>query len=93
MELDRKEKMVIEQGILHREAVHLREKRKKTTTHDFESIKVIGKGAFGEVRLVRHKGTGSLYAMKSINKGEMINKKQVKHIRTERDILSVATND
>lgn len=93
LELDRQEKKMIEQEIMHREATHLREKRKKMTTHDFESIKVIGKGAFGEVRLVRHKATGSLYAMKSINKRDMIDKKQVKHIRTERDILSAAANE
>ena len=37
--------------------------------NDFDKIKVIGKGGFAEkVYLVRKKDTGSLYAIKTINK-------------------------
>lgn len=32
--------------------------KKKQTVDDFESLAIIGRGAFGEVRLVRRKGTG-----------------------------------
>ncbi len=39
---------------------------------DFEIIKVIGRGAFGEVCVVRMKGTDNIYAMKILNKWEML---------------------
>jgi serine/threonine kinase 38 len=59
---------------------------------DFEPVAIIGKGAFGEVRLVRHKQTGELLAMKKMNKSEMVYKNQVQHVRAEKDILSQAKN-
>jgi len=40
---------------------------------------VIGKGAFGEVRLVQKVDTGKIYAMKSLKKAEMFKKDQVTH--------------
>lgn len=40
--------------------------------HDFQLIKVIGKGAFGEVQLVRHKKNNQVYAMKLLDKMEMV---------------------
>ena len=44
---------------------------------DFESLKVIGKGAFGEVRLVQKVDTGHVYAMKILRKADMVEKEQV----------------
>lgn len=41
-------------------------------TDDFTLIKVIGRGAFGEVQLVRHKSTQKVYAMKLLSKFEMV---------------------
>lgn len=39
---------------------------------DFEVIKVIGRGAFGEVCVVRMAGSEKVYAMKILNKWEML---------------------
>ena len=39
---------------------------------DFRLIKVIGRGAFGEVQLVRHSYTKKVYAMKLLSKYEMV---------------------
>ena len=39
---------------------------------DFTMIKVIGRGAFGEVQLVRHKSNKKVYAMKLLSKYEMV---------------------
>ena len=39
---------------------------------DFTVIKVIGRGAFGQVQLVRHKSTKKVYAMKLLSKFEMV---------------------
>ena len=40
---------------------------------DFAVIKVIGRGAFGQVQLVRQKSTKKVYAMKLLSKFEMVN--------------------
>jgi protein-serine/threonine kinase len=53
-------------------------------------LKIIGKGAFGEVRLVQRKHDGKIYALKSLIKQEMHKKDQLAHVRAERDILANA---
>ena len=69
------------------ETEFLRLKRSRLGVDDFEAIKVIGKGAFGEVRLVQKVDTGHVYAMKILRKADMVEKEQVAHVRAERDIL------
>lgn len=39
---------------------------------DFRMLKVIGRGAFGEVQLVRHSKNNNVYAMKLLNKDDMV---------------------
>ncbi|CAH1785922.1 unnamed protein product [Owenia fusiformis] len=70
-----------------KETEFLRLKRSRLGIEDFEALKVIGKGAFGEVRLVQKKDTGHVYAMKILRKEDMLEKEQVAHVRAERDIL------
>lgn len=41
------------------------------------TVKVIGKGAFGEVRLVQKLDSGKIYAMKTLRKADMFKKDQV----------------
>lgn len=50
----------------------MRAARKRVTVYDFEPLNVIGRGAFGEVRVVREKKSGKIYAMKKMNKTEMV---------------------
>ncbi|PIO74000.1 protein kinase domain protein, partial [Teladorsagia circumcincta] len=54
---------------------------------DFELLKVIGKGAFGEVAVVRMRGVGEIYAMKILNKWEMLKRAETACFREERDVL------
>jgi serine/threonine kinase 38 len=70
-----------------KETEFLRLKRSRLGVEDFEALKVIGRGAFGEVRLVQKKDTGHVYAMKVLRKAEMLEKEQVAHVRAERDVL------
>jgi serine/threonine kinase 38 len=49
-------------------------RRKKTTVNDFEPLSIIGRGAFGEVRICRIKATGEVVAMKKMKKAEMVAK-------------------
>ena len=55
----------------------LRLRRTRIGLEDFRTVKVIGKGAFGEVRLVQKADTGKIYAMKTLKKNEMFKKDQV----------------
>jgi len=60
-----------------KESTFLRLRRTKLGLDDFRTVKVIGKGAFGEVRLVQKIDTGKIYAMKTLKKEEMLKKDQV----------------
>lgn len=48
------------------------------------------KGAFGEVRLVKMKGTGEYFAMKKLKKEDMARKEQIDHAWAERQVLVLA---
>ena len=61
--------------------------RTKISLEDFELVRVIGKGSFGKVTLVRKKSDSRLYAMKVLAKQNIIKRKQVEHTRTERNVL------
>lgn len=54
---------------------------------DFDYLKVIGKGSFGKVLLVRHKENSKYYAVKVLQKTMILKKKEQKHIMTERSVL------
>ncbi|KAK1920995.1 putative serine/threonine-protein kinase orb6 [Papiliotrema laurentii] len=71
-----------------RESNFLRLRRTRIGLEDFRTVKVIGKGAFGEVRLVQKADTGKIYAMKTLKKNEMFKKDQLAHVRAERDVLA-----
>ncbi|KAF0684718.1 Aste57867_23319 [Aphanomyces stellatus] len=62
----------------------------KTSLDDFELLKVIGKGSYGKVTLVRKKDNDKLYAMKMLSKINVKRRNQVEHTRTERRVLGVA---
>eukprot|EP01083_Nonionella_stella_P092977 260391_1 len=70
----------------------LRDSRKKLSLRDFTLVKVIGKGAFGEVRIVRGKLDKVAYAMKTMRKKDMVAKNQVTHVQAERDLMAAADN-
>ncbi|XP_058651629.1 rho-associated protein kinase 2 isoform X3 [Onychostoma macrolepis] len=57
---------------------------------DFDRVKVIGRGAFGEVQLVRHKASQKVYAMKVLSKFEMIKRSDSAFFWEERDIMAFA---
>ncbi|CAK4081023.1 unnamed protein product [Aphanomyces euteiches] len=59
----------------------------RVTLQDFKMIQVIGRGSFGKVVLVGHHATKKLYAMKMLNKANIVKRKQVEHTRTERRVL------
>lgn len=54
---------------------------------DFEILKLIGKGTFGQVFQVRKRDNRRIYAMKVLSKKVIIQKKEVQHTIGERNIL------
>lgn len=75
---------------VRKEMTFLRERRRPMSEADFEMISIIGRGAFGEVILVRHRKIGSYYAMKKLRKADMLRKEQVNHAWSERHVLVAA---
>ena len=61
----------------------------KISLNDFDIIKVLGRGAFGKVMLVKKKvdATSTLYALKSLKKADLVKANQVEHTTTERYVL------
>jgi protein-serine/threonine kinase len=59
----------------------------KITIKDFQKIKLLGKGSFGEVFLVKYIKTNKIYAMKILDKNKVIEGGQVEHTKIERDLL------
>jgi len=53
----------------------------------FDFIKVIGRGSFGKVFLVKKKDDGKYYAMKSLRKDVIIDYDQIESTKLEQDIL------
>ncbi|XP_046400063.1 serine/threonine-protein kinase MRCK alpha isoform X1 [Ischnura elegans] len=66
-------------------------KNLRLTRDDFEIVKVIGRGAFGEVCVVRMRGGTKederVYAMKILNKWEMLKRAETACFQEERDVL------
>ncbi|XP_010774122.1 RAC-gamma serine/threonine-protein kinase-like [Notothenia coriiceps] len=60
---------------------------KRKTMNDFDYLKLLGKGTFGKVILVREKASGIYYAMKILKKEVIIAKDEVAHTLTESRVL------
>lgn len=73
-----------------REMAHLRARRRPMTEADFEMLSIIGRGASGEVMLVRHRASGEYYAMKKLRKADMRRREHVNHAWSERHVLVAA---
>ena len=93
LELDAAGKQLAVRHHYRVESEHLRAQRAKLTAADFEQLDIIGRGAFGEVRLCRDKASGDVYAMKKLRKAEMVVKGQVSHVRAELDVMTEAQDD
>jgi len=65
-------KAVKENQMRRAEVEYLRFLRTKEKPENFSTLKIIGKGAFGEVKLVQRKNDGKIYALKSLVKQEMV---------------------
>ncbi len=63
--------------------------QKKMKVDDFTILKVIGRGSYGKVLLVKKNDSDEILAMKILKKKEMIIRNQVLHIKNERKIMEI----
>ena len=87
LNLSENNKNQIYQNIIEQESAKIRSGRKKITIFDYESLGIIGKGAFGEVHVCREKSTGNIYAVKKIKKKVLEEKNQIIHTRNEQLLM------
>jgi len=87
-ELPDDEKQRILAELERRETEFTRLQRQRMQSDDFEPMTIIGRGAFGEVRIVRERTTAKIMAMKKLKKSEMLRRGQVEHVRAERNVLA-----
>ncbi|XP_055940055.1 citron Rho-interacting kinase-like [Argiope bruennichi] len=64
----------------------------RVNLRDFEVKKIIGRGHFGEVQVVREKATGDVYAMKVLRKQETLSQQNMAFYEEERDIMAKTTS-
>ena len=83
---DLKMKIIKEINDIHIQKI--RKNREKQTIREYESLKIIGRGAFGEVHVCREIKTGKIYAVKKIKKDVLLKKNQIIHIRSEQQFMS-----
>ena len=88
LNINEAEKQKLLNEINQKEAQKIRKSREKQTIREYESIKIIGRGAFGEVHVCREIKTGKIYAVKKIKKDVLLQKNQVIHIRSEQQFMS-----
>ena len=78
----------IKAEIISKTSKKMRKNKQKLTIYDYESIAIIGRGAFGEVRVCRDKKNDQIVAIKKIKKETLIKKNQILHTRNEQIFLS-----
>ncbi|CAJ2512952.1 Uu.00g010710.m01.CDS01 [Anthostomella pinea] len=74
-------------GEIFVEAYYQKGEKRHFGPDDFQILRLIGKGTFGQVYQVRKKDSGRIYAMKVLSKKVIVQKKEVAHTVGERNIL------
>jgi len=72
----------------HSNSLNHQNNNKKVGPEDFQTLKLIGKGGFGRVLLVRKYSDKKVYAMKVLNKSSIAARGEVEHTRTEQQVMA-----
>lgn len=78
---------------LGRERAQLRKRRTRLRQHDFQILTQVGQGGYGQVYLAQKKDTREVCALKVMSKKLLFKLDEIRHILTERDILTAAKSD
>ncbi|KAH6628576.1 kinase-like domain-containing protein [Chaetomium tenue] len=76
-----------------RERAHLRKRRVRLRHADFQILTQVGQGGYGQVFLAQKKDTKEVCALKVMSKKLLFKLDEVRHVLTERDILTTAKSD
>lgn len=81
------------QKYLGRERANLRRRRTRLRHGDFQILTQVGQGGYGQVYLAQKKDTREVCALKVMRKKLLFKLDEVRHILTERDILTAAKSE
>ncbi|OHW97688.1 serine threonine-protein kinase [Colletotrichum incanum] len=76
-----------------RERANLRKRRVRLRQGDFQILTQVGQGGYGQVFLAQKKDTREVCALKVMSKKLLFKLDEVRHVLTERDILTTAKSD
>lgn len=78
---------------LGRERANLRKRRTRLRHGDFQILTQVGQGGYGQVYLAQKKDTREVCALKVMSKRLLFKLDEIRHILTERDILTAAKSE
>lgn len=76
-----------------RERAFLRKRRTKVKHSDFKILAQVGQGGYGSVHLAQKRDTKEIVALKVMSKALLHKMDEIRHILTERDILTNAKSE
>lgn len=59
---------------------------------DFDIKQTVGTGSFARVHVAKSKANGKYYAIKAIDKKDLLSRRQVEHVHNEREVLSIVSH-
>ena len=78
---------------LGRERAYLRKRRTRLKYGDFSLLTQVGQGGYGQVYLAQKKDTREVCALKVMSKKLLFKMDEIRHVLTERDILTNAKSE
>lgn len=78
---------------LNHERTNLRQRRTKLRHGDFQILTQVGQGGYGQVYLAQKKDTREVCALKVMSKKLLYKLDEIRHVLTERDILTTAKSE
>jgi serine/threonine protein kinase len=78
---------------LGRERANLRKRRTRLRQGDFQILTQVGQGGYGQVYLAQKKDTREVCALKVMSKKLLFKLDEIRHVLTERDILTSAKSE
>ncbi|KAI7858140.1 kinase-like domain-containing protein [Circinella umbellata] len=80
-------------GVMHVQLCYKPSQQSQPIAFDsFDLLRVVGKGSFGKVYVVRKKDTNRIYAMKVLRKSRIISRSEVTHTMAEKTVLAKVSN-
>ncbi|KAI0869136.1 serine/threonine-protein kinase DBF20 [Hypoxylon argillaceum] len=92
-ETDQEEYDKLWQKYAGRERAALRKRRIRLRHGDFQILTQVGQGGYGQVFLAQKKDTREVCALKVMNKKLLFKLDEIRHVLTERDILTTANSE